>query len=96
MQARAEIVGNDGDHLRFNCPGCESAHVVTIAPHPHPWEWNGDLERPTLDPSVLVTGGAADIRCHSFVRDGRIEYLADCTHDLAATTVDLPLITSEG
>jgi hypothetical protein len=28
--------------------------------------------------------------CHSFVRDGRIEYLGDCTHALAGRTVDLP------
>lgn len=28
--------------------------------------------------------------CHSFVTDGRIQFLADCTHDLAGLTVDLP------
>jgi hypothetical protein len=28
--------------------------------------------------------------CHSFVRDGRIEFLSDCTHALAGQTVDLP------
>lgn len=28
-------------------------------------------------------------RCHSFVRDGRIEFLADSTHALAGQTVDL-------
>lgn len=28
--------------------------------------------------------------CHSFVRDGRIEFLADSTHALAGRTVDLP------
>jgi hypothetical protein len=29
------------------------------------------------------------IRCHSFVRDGKIEYLSDCTHELAGKTVEL-------
>lgn len=29
-------------------------------------------------------------RCHSFVTDGRIQFLADCTHALAGQTVDLP------
>lgn len=29
-------------------------------------------------------------RCHSFVTDGRIQYLSDCTHELAGQTVDLP------
>lgn len=28
--------------------------------------------------------------CHSFVTDGRIQFLGDCTHDLKAQTVDLP------
>jgi len=28
--------------------------------------------------------------CHSLVRDGRIEFLGDCTHALAGQTVDLP------
>lgn len=29
-------------------------------------------------------------RCHSFVTDGRIQFLGDCTHALAGQTVDLP------
>ena len=28
--------------------------------------------------------------CHSFVTDGRIQFLNDCTHALAGQTVDLP------
>ena len=28
--------------------------------------------------------------CHSFVTDGRIQFLGDCTHALAGQTVDLP------
>lgn len=28
--------------------------------------------------------------CHSFVTDGRIQFLTDCTHALAGQTVDLP------
>lgn len=30
--------------------------------------------------------------CHSFVRDGQIQFLGDCTHELAGQTVDLPLM----
>ena len=47
----------------------------------------------------LCKGAAAERRtsycgvCHSFVRDGRIEFLSDCTHALAGQTVDLPEIT---
>lgn len=28
--------------------------------------------------------------CHSYVTDGRIEFLSDCSHDLRGQTVDLP------
>lgn len=30
--------------------------------------------------------------CHSFVTDGRIQFLSDCTHALAGQTVELPEI----
>lgn len=29
------------------------------------------------------------VRCHSFVRQGRIEFLGDCTHALAGQTVQI-------
>lgn len=32
---------------------------------------------------------AEPLRCHSFVTDGRIQFLGDCTHSLANQTVDL-------
>jgi hypothetical protein len=28
--------------------------------------------------------------CHSFVTDGKIQFLGDCTHALAGQTVELP------
>lgn len=31
-----------------------------------------------------------EMTCHSFVTDGRIQFLDDCTHSLAGQTVDLP------
>jgi len=31
-----------------------------------------------------------DIVCHSFVTDGKIQFLGDCTHELVGQTVDLP------
>ena len=35
------------------------------------------------------------IVCHSFVTDGRIQFLGDCTHHLAGQTVDLPEWTKQ-
>lgn len=51
------------------------------------WTWNGDKEKPTVRASILVRG---QFRCHSFVTDGKIQFLGDCTHELKGQTVDLP------
>ena len=36
--------------------------------------------------------GAKDEVCHSFIREGKIQFLNDCTHKLAGQTVELPEI----
>ncbi|WP_244622606.1 DUF6527 family protein [Microvirga brassicacearum] len=79
------------------------------------WGFNGNYEKPTFTPSVLVTSGhyvaghqaseecwctyekrfgkKAPFECsicHSFVTDGKIQFLDDCTHALAGQTVPLP------
>lgn len=80
------------DHVYFECPGCKGIHGITTAPGR--WTFNGDVERPTFSPSVLCSWPPNPDRCHSFVRDGRIEFLSDCTHSLAGQMVDLPEITA--
>lgn len=87
-----------GDGLMFWCPGCDVAHLVYHGAGPGPrWGWNGDAERPTFTPSVRVTysgldagrDGAPPTVCHSFITDGLIRFLDDCTHALVGQTVDL-------
>lgn len=85
----------------FKCPGCDTLHSIDTN-GPIKWGWNGSLERPTITPSVLcwlVHNADEDEeerkyvdsrRCHSFVTDGRIQFLPDCGHALAGQTVDLP------
>lgn len=36
-----------------------------------------------------VEKGSHPIRCHSFVRNGEIQYLNDCTHQLAGQVVNM-------
>lgn len=94
--ARAEL-DSTGNWLLFHCPGCDMRHGLPIRPTSQakagPWSWNGSLDRPTLTPSVLVRWDHGEQReerrCHSFVRDGRVEFLSDCTHALAGQTVDM-------
>ncbi len=74
----------------FHCPGCECGHYVrTMGPEPR-WEFNGDQEKPTVSPSILVFWDDPARRCHSFVKDGMIQFLDDCWHPLKGQTVALP------
>lgn len=34
-------------------------------------------------------------QCHSFVTDGQIQFLGDCSHGMAGTTVDIPELPVE-
>ena len=77
---------HEARRLTFFCPGCETIHSVHDGPNG--WTFDGDYERPTLSPSVLVQGVTTPT-CHSFVRGGRIEFLGDCAHGMAGQTVDL-------
>ena len=74
----------NSDILQFYCPACKEYHTVNIKG----WNFNGDYDKPTFSPSVLVTWGD-NRRCHSFIRDGEIQYLADCTHELVGQTVGM-------
>lgn len=89
--------------LWFECPGCEMVHRIMHGAGAGPrWGWNGSKDRPTFTPSVKVTWPAnpnageelkewrTERICHSFVTDGRIQFLSDCTHELSGQTVDLP------
>ncbi|MFY9141451.1 DUF6527 family protein [Sulfuricurvum sp.] len=59
------------------------------------WSWNGDTERPTLKPSILTEFRYAGVpyRCHSFVNDGVVQFLSDCSHELVGQTVELVEVT---
>jgi hypothetical protein len=79
---------HDRDYYIFECPGCGCAHMISVPG----WTFNGDFEKPTIRASVLVNGGGENPstpRCHSFVTDGMIEFLSDCTHELKGQTVPL-------
>lgn len=91
--ALSKVLASSGKgSLTFFCKGCDGPHSINHGLGAGPrWGWNGSLDKPTFTPSVLVSwneGSAAKV-CHSFVTDGRIQYLGDCTHALAGQTVDL-------
>ena len=80
-------------HLIF-CPACRCGHLFynVQAGQSARWTFNGDLDNPTFNPSMLIKESVNHPRCHSFVRNGKIEFLSNCTHSMAGQTVDLPEI----
>lgn len=103
----AKINFKDG-RVNFKCPGCGSEHDIPVDGS-RGWSFNGDIEKPTITPSILERSGHympnhkngdpcwcnKDFGfecgvCHSFVTDGKIQFLDDCTHGLAGQTVELP------
>lgn len=91
--------------VSFVCPGCGGIHHVYTQDTPKEvigprWTFDGNMKRPTLAPSINSIG-IMDLQkeepddwdpkgiCHSYVREGRIQFLPDCTHSKAGQTLDL-------
>jgi hypothetical protein len=70
-------------YLTF-CPGCGYGHLFDTR-----WTFNGDFEKPTFSPSMLVNQHDPSNRCHSFLRDGKWQFLDDCFHSLKGKTVEM-------
>lgn len=94
--------GDDYDEVGFQCPGCRLYHVLPFNGNAKKqWGFNGDTNNPTITPSILSTCEMATDHhskplkkgmniCHSFVTNGKIQFLGDCTHPSLNTTVELP------
>ena len=85
-------------HVRLNVPGPIPTRIIPVQLRgtrqgTGNWSWNGDIDKPTLRPSIKTTmefgGSKPDMICHSWVNDGQVQFLGDCTHSLAGQTVDL-------
>lgn len=107
---RGVLRAAEGGRLMFRCPGCEEMHGIQVGDGPGPrWGFNGNHERPTFTPSILVrwsepsdvpeefddTSKDKQMVCHSFVTGGQIQFLGDCTHALAGQTVPLPPVEGD-
>jgi hypothetical protein len=100
MKSRLKTISED-DHtyeaLMFICPGCATdeasgLHMLPVnsseTTQPS-WEWDGNLEAPTLNPSIL-TGKGSEVICHSFLKAGVFEFLTECTHEFAGQSIPMP------
>jgi Family of unknown function (DUF6527) len=55
-------------------------------------EWDDLMRRTNGERDAMLADRRTQFVCHSFVTDGRIQFLGDCTHALAGQTVDLPVL----
>ncbi|MFI5161224.1 MAG: DUF6527 family protein [Sphingobacteriales bacterium] len=89
------VINSPGRYIFF-CPGCMMNHVIDTTPtNERAYHvLTGSLSSPTIKASVLSNPNnlAGRPRCHSFITDGVIDFLNDCTHDLAGQKVKLPPI----
>ena len=97
MAKTQRITSDSGEFLGYAiiCPACTevddgSLHLFynKMNDGSPGWVFNGDHEKPTFRPSMLSQNSRT--RCHSLVTEGKIQYLVDCTHNMAGQTMDLP------
>lgn len=73
------------------CPGCDMLHRINVLGEDGSrdsviWDWDGNMERPTFDPSILVFRDNDKKRCHSYLKNGQWQFLTDSGHGLAGKT----------
>lgn len=72
----------------WNADRARPTFTPSVLVHPHETLIDPDLEGDAL---VAEENRTTTPQCHSFVRDGRIEFLTDSTHAMSGRTVDLPV-----
>jgi len=88
------------------CPGCDEHHAVKVGQNGWTFNGNEENPtfapsllvrgtKPITDDEAerIMSGEKIEpipFICHSFVTDGKIQFLTDSTHSLSGQTVDLP------
>jgi len=86
----APCLPSEATHVQLHMPGPLPNRILPLFGRPS-WKWDRNCVAPTISPSILSRAPDGDmmIVCHSFVRNGVIEFLGDCTHELAGQSVEL-------
>lgn len=106
MKSKLRTVNDHGkvyQALMFVCPGCvaggpegyDGVHMLAVNVSEDigkpSWNWNGNLESPTLSPSILSDGYS---KCHSYLTEGVFDFLTDSEHPLSGQKVPIPDLPS--
>jgi hypothetical protein len=79
----------DSDRIVIFCPGCKQSHYFDGR-----WQFNGNLQLPSFSPSLNWNFEDPQHACHSWVTNGKIQFLQDSFHSLKGQTVDLPPVAA--
>lgn len=78
----------------FFCLGCKCLHLVDSR-----WKYNYNAEKPTFKPELRFKVGPMPeghvfagkiFDCHAQIKDGIIQYLDGCSHDMKGAAIYLP------
>lgn len=78
---------DEATHIILHMPGPLPTRIIPIANGD--WTWNNDIDKPTIQPSILSECPNICDRCHALINDGKVQFLSDCSHELAGQTLDL-------
>lgn len=105
MKLLQPVVDQTDQLIGYNhwCPGCKQKHFIPTRqyrqPKPNPaWTFNGDLSKPTFNPSVRVFIPAHEwdgvkypekTLCHYFIRNGELDFCGDSAHQFAGRLIPM-------
>jgi len=84
-------LGEFAPDFTFYCPGCGCEHGVwttRLNKNKAMWIFDDNMDNPSIEPSITIKKGNQTL-CHLYIKNGKIEYLADCRHKLAGKTVEM-------
>ena len=81
------------------CEGCNHCHTFYIQCNGHTWTFDGNVNDPTFNPSMLEFYTREDntrkTLCHYFLHSGVMKYCGDSPHALSGQEVPLKNIPDE-
>jgi hypothetical protein len=91
-KGREKCAPEEATYVVINIPGPTGLLALPVILHGKRegtgcWTWNGSTETPTLRPSVL--NQRRGHRCHTWINDGKAQFLDDSNHEYAGQTLDL-------
>lgn len=76
------------EQYQFFCPGCNCTHGFKTRGQAPNWDFNGNLELPTVNPAMYFRLGTRGV-CRFKIVNGQLVYNPASTHAYSGQTVDM-------